>query len=408
MSLSKRSGLEWFEALPPPAIWAPPADLSPAPISFVPPGDLVETKGGKDNKRYEHPVHRWRQDRRFPEARILGDPCVQFSWESSAPPTVLESLQQIARDVTHVGTSHSMTIVTVSESAPIPAANYVPSESGVVSLRTTMAGRLAELERVFSLTDGVRRPLPQFEQVSGYAYAKAADDLPDSNPRELLALRIDGPRYALEDTHILMRAVRAALMSVLGDDAPATLHGHGESEHLAWLPLADIGHAHASGMLLGVGLALPKAVVEGERLALLRGLGRLGRVRLPDGREIGLSVPAPGSSIPKALSAATWTRPSHDWATVTPVVLDRAPKRPDPDKLIHALVESLRMAGYPEPEEITLSSVSTFHGSPRALAFKATQPRFHVRVRFSEMIAGPVIAGRQRFFGVGFFRPILD
>ena len=368
----------------------------------------METKGGKDNKRYEHPVHRWRQDRRFPEARILGDPYIQFLWQHPVPSSVLASLQQMARDITHVGTSHSMAIVHVSESAPILTPNYLPSESGVISLRTTLAGRLAELDHVFDLAEGVRRPLPQFERISGYALAEVADDLSASSPRELLPLRIDGPKYALEDTYVLMRAIRAALMSVLGDDAPATLHGHGESEHLAWLPLADVGHAHASGMLLGVGLALPKAVAEVERLALLRGLGQLGRVLLPDGREIGLSVPVPGSSIPKALLAATWIRPSHDWATVTPVVLDRAPKRSDPDKLTRALIESLLMAGYPEPEEITLSSVSSFHGSPKALVFKATQPRFHVRLRFSEMVAGPVIAGRQRFFGVGFFRPVLD
>lgn len=406
ISPSGRSALEWLEALPPPALWAPPADLSPAPVSFVPPGDMVEAKGGKDTKRYEHPIFRWRQDRRFPEARILGEPRVEFHWKTSPSPDMLASLQHIARDITHVGTSHSMAIVTVSESAPTLMPNYMPGESGAISLRTTLAGRLAELDRVFNLAESVRRPLPQFEHYSSYAHENLPDDLPDSSPRDLMALRIDGPQYALEDTYVLMRAIRAALMSVLGDDAPASLHGHGESEHLAWLPLADVGHVHASGMLLGVGLAVPKALAESERLALLRGLGRLGRVLLPDGRTIGLSVPPPGSALPKALLVATWTRPSHDWATVTPVVLDRAPKRSDPEKLTRALAESLQMAGYPEPEEITLSSVGSFYGSPRALAFRATQPRFHARVRFPEMVAGPVIVGRQRFFGVGFFRPV--
>jgi CRISPR-associated protein Csb2 len=186
------------------------------------------------------------------------------------------------------------------------------------------------------------------------------------------------------------------------------LHGHGETQHLAWLPLADVGHNHASGMLHGIGLAIPRGANEIERRALLQGLAQLDLIRLPDARTITLSVPAPGSRIPKALRDTTWTQPSHDWATVTPVVFDRAPKRPDPEKLGRALVQSLQLAGYPEPELVELSSASWFKGSPISLSFAASQPRFHARIRFSEMISGPVLAGRQRFFGVGFFRPISE
>ena len=257
MTDTKRRALEWLESQPSPSLFAPEANVQQAPVSYVPPGDCVERKGKKGEERFEHPVHRWCQARNFPEARIMGEPVVQFFWLNDAEPRIQAVLSTIAQGVSHVGTSHSMALVHVVD-VPTDAsfANYLPDESGQFSLRTTLPGRLAELDLVFAQSSGVRRPLPVCETLTGYRFGPGKTLI--QGQHELLCLAIEGPRYALAETRILMRSIRAALMGSMKDIAPEALHGHGDSPHVAWLPLADVGHPYASGMSMGVGLAIPK------------------------------------------------------------------------------------------------------------------------------------------------------
>ncbi len=108
MSEARCRALTWLESQPAPDIFAPAADLQAAPVSYVPPGDCIERKGKKGEEKYEHPVHRWRQARYFPEARILGAASVQFFWPNDPGSDIRASLGEIAQGVSHVGTSHSM------------------------------------------------------------------------------------------------------------------------------------------------------------------------------------------------------------------------------------------------------------------------------------------------------------
>jgi len=71
-----------------------------------------------------------------------------------------------------------------------------------------------------------------------------------------------------------------------------------------------------------------------------------------------------------------------------------------------AMSQSLVFAGYPEPEQIEISAFSRFKGAPPAFRVPAEKPRYHATIRFKEPVAGPVIAGRLRYFGVGLFRPL--
>ena len=115
MTEIKRSALKWLESLPPPSITAPDADLSPAPISYVPPGDARGQKGKKGEEEHEHGVFRWRQPRYFPCAVIMGDPVVYYAWEKDPENNLRTALlQEISLGVTHVGTSHSMAVVGIS------------------------------------------------------------------------------------------------------------------------------------------------------------------------------------------------------------------------------------------------------------------------------------------------------
>ncbi len=111
----KRKTLEWIESLPPPSISSPKAHLSPAPVSYVPPGDVLGQKGKTGEEQYEHPVHRWKQPRHFPVATILGEPVVYYGWREDPEEDLFIALNEMTAGVTHVGTSHSMAVV---KSAP--------------------------------------------------------------------------------------------------------------------------------------------------------------------------------------------------------------------------------------------------------------------------------------------------
>ncbi len=408
MTAERRAALEWFEGLPPPVIAAPAADLTAAPISYVPPGDIVKSKGKKGEEIYEHGVHRWRQPRHFPSAIILGDPVVDYGWAAEATESLLAVLADIAAGVTHVGASNALALVEFRAGVlPLPA-TLTPDPSGNEFLRVPTTGRLAELDTLYEGKAGVRRPAPACEPLAAYRRWAADSTRAVPTGMELIALRLSGSPHDADRAADLARAVRRAVMAILGDDAPAAVHGHGGGEHVAWLPLPDVGHPHASGRIIGLGLGLPLTLPAIQRTAILAGVAYLKEVHWPDGRIVELMRPMPAERLPHALQARTWTRPATEWATVTPVVLDRPPKRADQRRLHQSLVESLQQAGYPAPAAVAVSSFSPFQGAPPAFRVSSPdrKPRYHAMIRFAEPVAGPIIAGRLRYFGVGLFRPM--
>jgi len=104
---------------------------------------------------------------------------------------------------------------------------------------------------------------------------------------------------------------------------------------------------------------------------------------------------------------------SDTWASVTPVVFGKFPKRSqvgpgkDGGKVFAELCE---MIGLPAPVEVRIGPVSVFRGSPKASDFIpptkfADRLRTHVWVRFSEPVRGPVLLGAGRYVGFGLCRP---
>lgn len=398
MTELKRRTIEWLESLPPPSIAAPDAELSPAPTCYVPPGDF----GPK--RKNEHGVHRLRQPRHFPSATIMGDPVVYYAWKEDPEEDFLTALDEITAGITHVGTSHSIALVNPYQGEMTQAPTLLPDPQGTRFLRIPASGRLQELDGVFGQTAGIRRPAPACEPLASYRPAK--DQTMKEQASEFITLRISGTAHGADTSAYLGRAVRRALMSVLGDEAPPVVHGHNHKKHIGWLPLPDVGHRHASGRIVGIGIMLPQELDMKEHKEILAGLNAVREVRLPDGRVAQLSAPTPGERLPVVLSRQTWIRPCSTWATVTPVVLDRPPKRLTDERVRKALVESLIFAGYPEPQEIKVSTFSVFRGAPPAFRVPAEKPRYHAVIRFKEPVKGPVIAGRLRYFGIGLFRPL--
>jgi CRISPR-associated protein Csb2 len=290
---------------------------------------------------------------------------------------------------------------------PMPP-SHVPDQQGDVFLRVPATGRLKELDAIFERTAGLRRPAAECEALVAYHHTKSPLSKAKGGDFDFLALRISNTMHGADTAAYLGRALRRAVMSVFGDNAPDAVHGHSKSVHVGWIPLPDVGHTYAKGRIVGVGIAIPKKMSAEKRQQLLTGLNQVRDLRLPDGRVAKLSTLLPGERIPQALKMHTWTRASTFWSTVTPVVLDRPPKKPKHSRLCHALAQSLEYAGYSKPVSIEISAFSKFNGAPPAFTVLADKPRYHATVIFSEPVAGPVIAGRLRYFGVGLFRPMFE
>jgi CRISPR-associated protein Csb2 len=285
------------------------------------------------------------------------------------------------------------------------SSNYTPNSKGNVFLGVTTAGRLKELDEVFLFKDGIRRPPPLHEQSA--AYRKGRTVKGEHFPQyEMVPIRLPGVMMSADSAGYIGRALRRAVMSKLGDDAPAAVHGHNHIDHVGWLSLPDVGHPHARGRIVGMAIAFPECLTEDERLKIRSALNRIDSVKLDDGRDITIDPLKPDFLPPKALQLQTWIRSSSVWATVTPIVLDRPPKKAKHERLCRAVAESVLNAGYPAPVEVDVSPFSYFAGSPPAFTVPVKKPRYHATIRFEHPVTGPVIAGRLRYFGIGLFRPV--
>lgn len=113
------------------------------------------------------------------------------------------------------------------------------------------------------------------------------------------------------------------------------------------------------------------------------------------------------------LRLRTYEAPSDTWASVTPVIFGKYPKRSqfgpgkDGGKIFAELCE---MIGLPRPVEVRMGPVSAFRGVPKAVEFApptkfGDRLRAHVWVRFPVPVRGPVLLGAARFVGFGLCRP---
>ena len=233
------------------------------------------------------------------------------------------------------------------------------------------------------------------------------------------------PLARVED---VTRAVRGAMLRHALDPPPALLSGHSadgsrlERPHTAFLALPDLRASATHARIAGVAIGLPRdvdpeshqaillAAAHWERSGLRLLLGRLGALRL---------ARADHSEPESPLDPTTWTRPARRWASVTPVAL---PKNPGDltarDPIIAArataraqqiVADACAQVGLPRPVRVRVAPRPVFSAVPPAPAFMP-YPRLgsgfkrvcvHVELEWEEEIAGPVVIGVGRYFGVG-------
>jgi CRISPR-associated protein Csb2 len=230
----------------------------------------------------------------------------------------------------------------------------------------------------------------------------------------------------------LTNALRKTLIAATEQvslQAKALVSGHAadgtrlQVPHLAYLPLAFVGHEHADGHVLGMALAFPKGLKGEDEDAIWKSLAEAssedGTIKLVLGGkgEMFLQMDDRGEKAPQALLSHTWCRASKTWASVTPLVLDRMQhsRRSDPDGWAAGQIGDMcERQGLPRPAQVLIRQPVSFHlGSPTAREFQALKRKdgsshrmVHAHLTFKDAVAGPLVLGAGRYKGYGLCKPI--
>lgn len=428
----ERAALEWLEQQPPPIVEASGFEPRRVGISYVPPND----PSGKEDVM---PDRRRRQARVFPAA-VPHRPLFRLRWESQPEGSSLEALQALARDTAYVG--HSASLVRcrfVLGAAPDAGlAEFQPQ-------RRVYPGRLAALEQDYSAG---RRPLPGEIVAKSPHVTPAVAETESVFGARWIILEDDGGRCPdLRGIAVVSRRLRQALMDHYGAaPIPEFVSGHqsdgspATEPHMAIIPIADAGHAHSEGRLMGLAVVLPRTLEErwiraernwaggleeGDDTRTLRDFDRLlGKITQLKLGPLGVwNVSRIIETRKESLRPERYVKTAVRWASVTPIVLDRFPKSKtaeERDDEMEAIVAaSCLNIGLPSPSAVRLAKHAAVKGAPSAYP-SGNSPAWsgwtlpanlnkrlltHAVIEFSEPVRGPVLLGAGRFVGLGLCLP---
>lgn len=410
-----RAGLEWLEKLKSPAIHASQVDRRITFNCYVPPND---SKGIE-----VLPEKRKRQLRTFPSV-TPHNPVVHLVWPEASPSNAdRRALEGLCSIVSRLGHSSSLVSVRVVDSWPVP--NHIPDDAGQTILRVPFAGNLTALETSYETHRGfLQRTLP-----AGYSRYRISDSeksettIPQSVFSDDLVVfkQVAGPRLPIKSTIGLTSIFRRAAIKFCEEPVPETLSGHttegGHSTrpHVAFVALPNVGHTFADGSILGLAGVLPRGLDPLERRRILRALGQdcIKKINLGSAGIWHIERQTVESSL-HGLQPWTWCRPARNWATVTPIILDRYPKKNAKSTEEEIIAEACRRVGLPEPKLIQTCSDTPVLGAPPVWTFPAQKSRegkprrwhTHAKIVFEKPVRGPIILGAGRYLGYGLCRPV--
>lgn len=387
--------LYWLESLDPPLLTVPKTVDRTSPIHYVPVNDLSAA-----------PDARIRQPRHFPSA-VPDEAPVTLQWPTAlVPGTLQDALTRLLSEVTCLGRSGSF--VEVVQTTSVPAPTHLPDPKTGVALRVPYQGMLDYMQKLHAADQ--KAPVGRL----CFYYEAQQKTRQHANFTGLCIYQLSGSPVSGAQSLQFAEAVRATLLSQLqGRNVPAALHGH-DGDHMAVLPLAWVEGEFADGLIKGVAIAVPRGLGPRDTADLLDALQRarlnetdiwtssvLGRVQLSLVEGPTLWTLAPES----------WTAPSCNWATTTPVIFGHFPHR----GLEDAIQTMCSKIGLPRTVSIEVRSESYWPGVPPSWQFSRHRARdeanskhlcFHVRIQFSRPVTGPLLMGKYRHFGMGLFRPV--
>jgi CRISPR-associated protein Csb2 len=356
---------------------------------------------------------------------VPADPEFAVVWPDARPDAAtLDALAGLARGVPYLGRSTSPVVLAVSDGTEPPRqgwTRYAPVPLGqrhLAELRVPYPGYADQLRAAYA--DGRRA----WEVARTIPYSVPGPPEPQRSAAGpfggLLVFGLPaGAGWPGDSLLTLTATLRQALIARIGTGVPAQVSGHGADNrpHVGYLALPDAGHAHARGDVLGVAVALPARMPGAELDLVLAALvdEPLRVLRMRRDRQVKVSYD-PFRTAPYGLTEERWTAQgaggARRWVTVTPLMLDRYPRRGR--TVVSETGESLGRAGYPEPVEVEVSPSALTPGAvhrPRPGTIPQGRPRrplVHARVTFREPVTGPVLAGSMRFLGLGLLAPERD
>ena len=388
------------------------------------------------------PDYRNKQERFFPsvtpdEARVT------YLWDGPCPNDVGETLDRLLGRVTRLG--HSSTLVSCRVTKGT-LATFTVSKAGR-SLRTVRHGQLAELERQFKHHGGNKpRSLPytdtRYQEVS--TIASTAPPHEPNTVGDWIVFEFAHDSRALPASRIseLARAMRATILYYADDPIPEELSGHKPTRiptsipHVAFLPLPYVGFERADGRLLGIAISVPKALSDDGRRATFRAIGTWereadkGQMELTMGSQGVVHISRlHGPAAMVSLRPGVWQRPSRRWVSATPIALPKHPGKLGKGtpaaraKAWEQAEEAVRIAcshvGLPEPLTIEVSLNPFITGARNTTSFPVFSQKgmngrptrrqlVHASLLFKDTVAGPLMLGAGRFFGLGLMRPMKD
>lgn len=508
------AGLRWLETLGDPELLLPHSDAVYARRSvttYVP----VNDKAGPSVAMLQSAtvITRSKQGREFARAWVGHTPCFLIWPEAEGAEAHRAALARLCAQVTRIGHSSSLVRMWVADESELIDGERWRADDALATAHCRVVSRntldtlpeqtnitrietYAELAQRIETSEGaeLKRAKAEFEQQFGKAWSRRKhgyDAPPLGRPKlgiwrgyravrhteaapglrrtifdtELLVLtQTAGPQLPLESTLSVVAALRGTIMKNSGEQpVPAWVSGHEpdgqplQSEddgHLAILPLPFVGHTHADGHLLGMGLAFPRSTTPQQRG---RVLGRLLVDTNRKPRDLHLKLGRLGEwtltkrdwSEPRhALQHETWTaqpKGATVWASVTPLVLDKFPKsdrRADraawSNEVCEIIAAACERIGLPRPIAIDVDTTSWHLGSPRAIqkqrpvrgqqqrgkrittgcgegfpyyppkGINAPRPQTHVWLLFPTPVIGPVLLGAGRYRGYGLCMPFAE
>lgn len=355
-------------------------------------------------------------------------------------------------------------VISQGEADKLPGHRWRVVPSGGVPLRVPKAGTLANLTEKHTAflgrlsADGFK-PVPPLHcfDVVGYACPTAGTP---AAPRPTAAFEIhrtiedqEKPEFASKSRfrpyhhvrHVATVAgmVRHAAATVAGqfgkdvDWVNAHVLGHGDEkdgqatsdERLMYLPLPSITPNGVSGVRRVLVVGWPGCAEWSDLRRRLNGCELIDRVTCQP-----VAMLSHVASADKGVTP--FTDPARTWSTVTPVIL---PGHDDPDglrrryrervasggasveeqrhlltrldtRILSLLWKAFHQAGWSSDElagaELEYRSVGWFRGLELANNYELPPlkfPRYHVRVRFTQAVSGPLVVGAGRYRGFGIF-----
>ena len=429
------ASLSWLVSLPAPDILTPlTGEEIHEPKHIVPLNDLFPSEPWRDGPESRARLAKIRSDLRLP---ILGDKTIRFVWElkSPPPPNALESLDSLMSMVPYIG---------IAEDSGTGSAKII-SDRKINFPETTrwLAGRdygsplpvvdLKTLQNLVTFHHSGRRQIHRFGDIAPIFTHYQCESEPDRFSQVFRLEDSTGGFVSFEPNTIcdLSEQVRGALLKALKSTGVSSdfLHGHHgkDRDHLQIIPLPSIGHEHADGKIRR--LLLKGNPLAGEMRDVSLVMKELAYAQLT--KSPAFLVPEYSrSGVVNSISGE-----STDWVTTSPVILPNPELRGrdgeawrnrstlPPEELMrlhdkrksgqHKIILRLLRAAGIEPLELSVQSQSFKSKVPNANSFEITpsrasylrHTRCHVRLKLAKPIAGPIVLGPGRFFGLGLLVP---